>query len=248
MFSLIKYSIRKIFFISFILSLFFSFVISQIELLDYIERKGSNLLSVFATSMFGYLPEIFILTLPVSSLRFFRERKQMINQLETFGFSKGKLIAYYFIPSVFVFSFLNFFCLGTLSTYMKLRLKLLKGDQKKEIVIVEDDQIIFARRKEEKDGERKFEISKLSLKGRILDKREESGDVKIGKDTLYELTVKGRMEKPMENPVKYILFTILVSNSFLLSMILGLSYINFVIVLVITLGSLSICAFVFGAL
>ena len=131
-------------------SLFFSFVFSfvsaEIEVLDYLEFGGKKVLEVFLLAFVAYFPDIFFLSLPFASFRFFSSKRKKFDFLFSFGMSRPR---FFFLLFLFLMpvSFISVPILsGGFSADFKSRLISIKGRENKYSFFFEDGKIFFAKK------------------------------------------------------------------------------------------------------
>ena len=167
MLKLFRFILFRLFQISLILAFIVSFVASQIEILDSVERKVQNLLYVFSFSFFSYFLNFLPLSLPVSSFRFFSSNGQKIDYLQTFGLVKAKFFSLYFLHLIMVL--LLFIPAFSFSEKIREKFRYAKGQFKKEFSeYVEGKGIFFYRIYDKKNG--KYEYILISENGDILER------------------------------------------------------------------------------
>lgn len=155
---------------AFVISLLISFIASQIELLDSVERKVQNLFYVFVLAFASYFFDVFPLSFPLSSFRFFSALSEKIDYLQIFGLSKFRFI---FLHSFL--GFLIFFIIlvpifsGYFSARLKEELKYVKRQASREYVeYIEGKGIVFY--KKDRNTKGRYEYTVLSEFGDILEK------------------------------------------------------------------------------
>jgi len=104
--TLVKTFILKTYLFSFLISIVFVIAISQIEVLDSIERGLRNLNEIFVLSLIAYFPYVFLLSIPLSAFRFSFSRRKKFFYLMSFGFPPQKL---FFFSALISFIFSVFF-------------------------------------------------------------------------------------------------------------------------------------------
>ncbi|MCS7214169.1 MAG: hypothetical protein NZ927_08150 [Candidatus Calescibacterium sp.] len=155
---------------AFVISLLISFIASQIELLDSVERKVQNLFYVFVLAFASYFFDVFPLSFPLSSFRFFSALSEKIDYLQMFGLSKFKFIfSYSFLGFLMFFIVLVPIFSGYFSESLKEELKYVKGQTSREYVeYIEGKGIAFY--KKDKNAKGRYEYTVLSEFGDILEK------------------------------------------------------------------------------
>lgn len=168
MLKLFKFIIFRLFQISLILAFIVSFVASQMEILDSIERKVQNLIYVFSLSFVSYFIYFLPLSLPVSSFKFFSSVGQKINYLQTFGLVKARFFSLYFLYlTIFLILFIPAF---SFSEKIREKFRYAKGQFKKEFSEYVEGKGIFFYRIDDKKKNGKYEYILISENGDILER------------------------------------------------------------------------------
>lgn len=159
---LIKLSIFGVFRFSVLLSLFFSFVASQIELIDAVERGRKDLLTIFFASFPAYFSDVFLLSLPISAFRFFSARRKIFIFLNVFGFSKLRFVLTELFIFLLVLSLLSPL-LFHISSRARDFLFDVKEERKKTSFFVKDEHIFFI-----KSVDGGVEVFEITRDGKVL--------------------------------------------------------------------------------
>lgn len=211
---LFRFFFREVLKFSLFLSFIFSIVSSEIELLDYLESGGRDIFPVMVVSFVSYFPDIFFLSLPISSFRFFISHRKKFDFLFAFGVSKFKFIPFIFVISLPFFLISVPFFSGVLSSHFKYHLTLLKGRGKHSSLFFEDGKIIFAKKIE---GGKWVEYYIFTPEGEFVEKKKvENPYPKIFKENI-SLSFK-------DAPVRFLVYSSLISLSYALSGFVGWSF------------------------
>ncbi len=215
---LLFFSILGILKFSIFLSLFFSFVASQIELIDAVDRGKEDLIKIVFASIPSYFPDIFFLSLPISAFRFFSERRKIFLFLGIFGFSKFRFVSKIFlfcVPIILALS-IPFFHISDVGREMLFELK---GSMKKSSFFVSGDTIFFI--KSMKEG---LEIYQIQVpQGKVLRHHKVERGTK-DYDNFRKYISKGIFSFHLQH---YVIFSFVSLLNVSLSSYIALSYVEY---------------------
>jgi hypothetical protein len=209
--TLVKIFILRTYLFSFLISSVFVIVISQIELLDAVERGLKNLDEVFILSLISYFPYVFFLSLPISVLKFSVSKRKKFFYLMSFGLKPQKL--FFFCALIFFFSSLLFSPLFYVSEKAKKKLSDKKAkNQTISIYISPQKELIYE--KKMRNGEQKIFLISPSGKFSKLEKLPER--------KRFLVSSKSMDFYLLESPQKFFLFSLIISFGVFFSGVLGM--------------------------
>jgi len=211
--TLVKIFILRTYLFSFLISAVFVIVISQIELLDAVERGLKNLDEVFILSLISYFPYVFFLSLPISVLKFSVSKRKKIFYLMSFGLRPQRL--FFFCALIFFISSLLFSPLFYVSGKAKKKLSDKKSkNQTISIYISPQKELIYE--KKMKDGERRIFLISPSGKFSKLEKLPERKKFLVSSKSMDFYL--------LESPQKFFLFSLIISFGVFFSGVLGMFF------------------------
>ncbi len=220
--TLFKFVMKRVISFSLIITFITSLVLSQIELLEAIDRGNKKINDIFFLSLLAYIPDIFFLSIPISFFRFFTTESKRFSSLIAFGMSPLKFFFFTFLlnitvisPGIIVFS-------GIISPKAKEILEERKTKEKREYaeVFIEKKDgsayLIYIRKENEPKGKKVKKI-KISRDGEIIEKSEKENLKISDKANLFENQSKVEVlkkekftENLLENPRKFIITSFLI--------------------------------------
>jgi len=211
--TLVKIFILRTYLFSFLISAVFVIVISQIELLDAVERGLKNLDEVFILSLISYFPYVFFLSLPISVLKFSVSKRKKFFYLMSFGLRPQRL--FFFCALIFLISSLLFSPLFYVSGKAKKKLSDKKSkNQTISIYISPQKELIYE--KKMKDGEQRIFLISPSGNFSKLEKLPERKKFLVSSKSMDFFYL-------LESPKKFFLFSLIISFGVFFSGVLGMS-------------------------
>jgi hypothetical protein len=211
--TLVKIFILRTYLFSFFISAIFVIVISQIELLDAVERGLKNLDQIFVLSLISYFPYVFFLSLPISVLKFSVSRRKKLFYLMSFSLKPQRL--FFFCALIFFISSLLFSPLFYVSGKAKKKLSDKKSkNQTISIYISPQKELIYE--KKMKDGEQRIFLISPSGKFSKLEKLPERKKFLVSSKSMDFYL--------LESPQKFFLFSLIISFGVFFSGVLGMFF------------------------
>jgi hypothetical protein len=211
--TLVKIFILRTYLFSFLISAVFVIVISQIELLDAVERGLKNLDQIFVLSLISYFPYVFFLSLPISSLKFSVSKRKKFFYLMSFSLKPQRL--FFFCALIFFISSLLFSPLFYVSEKAKKKLSDKKAkNQTISIYISPQKELIYERKM--KDDERRIFLISPSGKFSKLEKLPERKKFLVSSKSMDFYL--------LESPQKFFLFSLIISFGVFFSGVLGMFF------------------------
>ncbi|GBD03081.1 hypothetical protein HRbin19_00355 [bacterium HR19] len=213
---------KKVISFSLVITIIISLLVSQIELLEAIDRGNKKINDIFFLSLLAYIPDIFFLSIPISFFRFFATESKRFSSLITFGMSPIKFFFSVFLLNLAVISPAIMIFSGLVSPKAKEKLEARKTKEKREyaeVFIEKKDKsayLIYIKKENTPKGE-KVKMIKISREGEIIEKSEEenlkpfiSANL-VGNQSKVEVLKKEKFtENLFENPAKFVLTSVLI--------------------------------------
>jgi hypothetical protein len=210
--TLVKTFILKTYLFSFLISIVLVIAISQIEVLDSVERGLKNLDEIFALSLLAYFPYVFFLSIPLSAFRFSLSRRKKLFYLMSFGFKPQKL--FFFSALIFLVFSVFFSPLFYISGEAKRKLSD-KKSKNQIISIYISEQKNFVYHEKKRDGKQRiFLISPTGEYSKIDD---------LPKRKKFIISSKSMDFSLIQSPQKFFIFSLIISFGMFFSAFSGIS-------------------------
>jgi hypothetical protein len=212
--TLVKILILRTYLFSFFISAVFVIVISQIELLDAVERGLKNLDQIFVLSLISYFPYVFFLSLPISVLKFSVSRRKKLFYLMSFSLKPQRL--FFFCALIFFISSLLFSPLFYVSEKAKRKLSDKKAKNQTISIYISPQKELIYEEMRMKDDERRIFLISPSGKFSKLEKLPERKKFLVSSKSMDFYL--------LESPQKFFLFSLIISFGVFFSGVLGMFF------------------------